>query len=72
MQQEARFTLEMPFVEMRGYESRYFEHHVKKYHIPSTSKPLILKELLSVGISDGTVYYDLDSLSRSFKKVYNL
>ena len=73
MQQGARFTLFMPYIE--AYErdkALYFESHLEKYRVPSGKKTPILKELLSAGIDEATIYCDLDSLSRSFKKVYDI
>jgi len=74
MQQSARFTLDMPFVEQYYDKNgkRYFDNVVTKYYIASTDKRRIIEELETVEISEGTVYYDLDSLSRSFKKIYNI
>ena len=72
LQQASRFTLDMPFIELRDGGIRYFEQDVAKHHIASTNKPRILDELMSVGISEETIFYDLDALSRSFRKTYNI
>lgn len=73
MQQGARFTLFMPYIESREHDKAfYFEFHLEKYRVPSDKKPQILKELLSAEIYEGTIYYDLDSLARSFKRIYDI
>ena len=62
----------MPFLESTFDKRGHFDLYVKKYLIPSEEKKTILEELENFGISDVTVYYDLDSLSRSIKKKYQI
>ena len=71
LQQDARFTLDMPFIEQRnGERTRFFESYITRHLIPSKMKAELLKRLECIGIDEALVYYDLDSLSRSFKKIY--
>ena len=74
-QQDARFTLDMPFIESRncdGIHPYSFKSKITKYCIPSMQKNDILRELESVGISEASMYISLDSISNSIKEEYNL